>query len=127
MDNLKDIKPLVIIADNSFIYLVIIIFIALLMLLILGYYIRKKLQLKRCNSKRIALNILKNLDFNDSKTTAYTFSHYASVLVNDRNIMDFEKINTALLDYKYKKQVNQLEKNLVEQIKVFLDGSFKKS
>jgi hypothetical protein len=46
-----------------------------------------KFQLKRRNDqKRSALKILKNLDFNDSKATAYTFSRYASVLVNDDNI-----------------------------------------
>jgi hypothetical protein len=65
--------------------------------LLSGYFGWKKFQLKRRNDqKRSALKILKNLDFNDSKATAYTFSRYASVLVNDDNIANFEKINTAL-------------------------------
>ncbi|CAB9543241.1 hypothetical protein BROOK1789C_792 [Bathymodiolus brooksi thiotrophic gill symbiont] len=121
MDTLKDIKPLVTIADNSFIYLLIVLFVVLLMVLVAGYFGWKKIQLKRRNDKkRKALKILKNLDFNDSKATAYTFSRYASALVNDSNMTDFEQINTALLAYKYKEKVEQLEQNLIEQIKGFL-------
>ncbi|AYQ56749.1 hypothetical protein MS2017_1040 [Bathymodiolus thermophilus thioautotrophic gill symbiont] len=122
MDNLKDIKPLVAITDNSFTYLLIVLFIALLIALVAGYSGWKKIQLKRRNDKkRIALKILKNLDFNDSKTTAYTFSRYASALVNDGNVIEFEQINTALLAYKYKEKVEQLEQDLIEQIKGFVD------
>jgi hypothetical protein len=40
--------------------------------------------------------------------------------VNDSNMTDFEQINTALLAYKYKEKVEQLEQNLIEQIKGFL-------
>ncbi|SMN15512.1 hypothetical protein CRYPD_546 [uncultured Candidatus Thioglobus sp.] len=121
MDTLKDIKPLVTIADNSFIYLLIALFVVLLMVLVAGYFGWKKIQLKRRNDKkRKALKILKNLDFNDSKATAYTFSRYAGALVNDSNMTDFEQINTALLAYKYKEKVEQLEQNLIEQIKGFL-------
>jgi hypothetical protein len=35
------------------------------------------------------------------------------VLVNDDNIANFEKINTALLAYKYKEKVEQLEQGLI--------------
>jgi RNase P/RNase MRP subunit p30 len=76
--------------------------------------------LQNLRKKRSALKILKNLDFNDSKATAYTFSRYASVLVNDDNIANFEKINTALLAYKYKEKVEQLEQGLIGKIKEFL-------
>jgi hypothetical protein len=101
MDTLKDIKPLVTIADNSFIYLLIVLFVVLLMVLVAGYFGWKKIQLKRRNDKkRKALKILKNLDFNDSKATAYTFSRYASALVNDSNMTDFEQINTATTVFK---------------------------
>ena len=121
MDTLKDIKPLVVIADNSFIYLLVLLFVVLLVVLLSGYFGWKKFQLKRRNDqKRSALKILKNLDFNDSKATAYTFSRYASVLVNDDNIANFEKINTALLAYKYKEKVEQLEQGLIGKIKEFL-------
>jgi hypothetical protein len=59
--------------------------------LLAGYFGWKKFQLKRRNDqKRSALKILKNLDFNDSKATAYTFSRYASVLVN--NCLDFTRV-----------------------------------
>jgi predicted negative regulator of RcsB-dependent stress response len=78
MDTLKDIKPLVVIADNSFIYLLVLLFVVLLIVLLAGYFGWKKFQLKRRNDqKRSALKILKNLDFNDSKATAYTFSQFS--------------------------------------------------
>ncbi|MDC9715444.1 MAG: hypothetical protein PSN36_06495 [Gammaproteobacteria bacterium] len=121
MNALKDIKPLVVIADNSLTYLLIAAAVLLFVALIAGYFGWKKIQLKRRNDKkRKALKVLKNLDFSDSKTTAYTFSRYASVLVNESNAVDFEKINTALIAYKYKQQVGQLEKNLIKQIQEFL-------
>ncbi|CAC9570135.1 hypothetical protein [uncultured Gammaproteobacteria bacterium] len=121
MDTLKDIKPLVDIADHSFTYLLVLLFVVLLMALLAGYFGWKNFQLKRRNDKkRKALNLLKNLDFNDSKLTAYTFSRYANVLVNDNNAVDFEKINTALLAYKYKEKVAQLEPDLIKKIKDFL-------
>jgi hypothetical protein len=57
---------------------------------------------------------------NNKNLTAYTFSRYANVLVNDNNAVDFEKINTALLAYKYKEKVAQLEPDLIKKIKDFL-------
>jgi hypothetical protein len=38
MDTLKDIKPLVVIADNSFIYLLVLLFVVLLIVLLAGYF-----------------------------------------------------------------------------------------
>jgi hypothetical protein len=47
MDTLKDIKPLVVIADNSFIYLLVLLFVVLLIVLLAGYFGWKKLPIHR--------------------------------------------------------------------------------
>ncbi|MBA5248496.1 MAG: hypothetical protein FE834_03020 [Gammaproteobacteria bacterium] len=118
---IKDIKALVTILDNSFVYLLIMLAVALLVLCIAGYYGWQKIQLKRRNDKKKrALKILKSLDFNDSKTVAYHFSCYAIELVDDTNKQEFEAISRALLDYKYKKQVGSLSQDLVAQVKRFV-------
>lgn len=117
---IKDIKALVAISDYSLVYLLIILAVVLLIVCVAGYYGWQKMQLKRRNDKKKrALKILKNLDFNDSKTVAYHFSCYAIELVNDSNQQEFEAISKALLDYKYKKQVDALSQDLIVQIKRF--------
>ncbi|BAS67871.1 hypothetical protein [Bathymodiolus septemdierum thioautotrophic gill symbiont] len=122
METLKDIKPLVSIPDNSLIYLLIMLAVVLLILLIFGRYIWQNQMIKRRNNDRkIALKALKELDFSNSKSTAYIFSAYASALVNETNAAEFEKINTALLTYKYKKQVGKLDAMLIAQIEAFVN------
>lgn len=121
MKELRDIKPLAVIPDDSFVYFLLVLFVVLAVLLTWGYYLWRGYQLRhRHDKKRIALDVLKNLDFNDSKATAYSFSHYADALVNEDNLKKFEKINAALQAYKYKKQVGQLDQDLITQIKKFI-------
>jgi hypothetical protein len=79
MDTLKDIKPLVVIADNSFIYLLVLLFVVLLVVLLAGYFGWKKFQLKRRNAiitklRAKNLRVLRNncLDF----TRVFKFSLY---------------------------------------------------
>ncbi|KAA0439713.1 MAG: DUF4381 domain-containing protein [Candidatus Thioglobus sp.] len=119
--DIKDIKPIVDIADNSLYWLLAVIFSAFLLILG-GYYFWKIYQSKRqYNEKKAAIEALKNLDFNDSKSTAYAFGRYAPALVNEENTMVFEQINNALMAYKYKKQVGKLDAILIEKIKGFTD------
>lgn len=122
MNTLKDIKANVVVPDDSLIYLLILVILISLLLLFLGYRIWQKMRLKhRKDKRRQALKKLKHLDFNDSKDTAYTFSRYACLLVQDENIAEFQKINDALIAYKYKQQVDSLDASLIEKIQRFIN------
>ncbi len=116
MSKLKDIKPIMTVPDDSLAYL----FIAVIGLLIVGFFIWKLVKIKRNNDREIAIEKLKNLDFTDSKTVAYDFKRYAEILCNDENRSQFEKISIDLEPYKYKKHVDDLEAILIQRVKDFI-------
>ncbi len=118
MDQIKDIKPIVAINDNSLVYFLLIVLVAILMAIF--YY--WKMSKKRNNERKIAIQQLQNLDFSDSKKTAYGFKKYAEVLCNEDNKTQLEQINNALMQYKYKQRVAELEPALIEQIKDFINA-----
>lgn len=120
MPQLKDIKGLVAVPDNSLIILIILIIVIIGIGIALWYFYKKQ-KLKKNNHKITILNILKNIDFNNSKKAAYKFSIYANEFITDENRQNFELINQQLTIYKYKKQVNQLNLDLISSIKKFIN------
>lgn len=116
MNNLKDIKPIVTVPDDSLMYLLI----ATTGLLLVGFFIWKVIKIKQNNDKKIAIENLRNLDFTNSKIVAYDFKKYAEMLCNDENKAQFEQINSDLEQYKYKKHVGDLEETLIQKIKDFI-------
>jgi phosphoglycerate-specific signal transduction histidine kinase len=116
MDKLKAIKPLVIVPDNSLIYLILSIVILLTILLLIIYYLRQRF-LKKNADKNHALKQLKALNFNESKIVAYQFSKYCPFITTDKNLTTIKHINAALKPYKYKKIVGDLSANLIIKIK----------
>jgi Tfp pilus assembly protein PilN len=117
MSQLKDIKPIVTIADDSLIYFLVVVFIVLLVITWTYWLMSKS---RRNEDKKFALEQLQNLDFSNSKTTAYDFKKYAQYLCTDDNQAQFEQINHELEAYKYKKQVGSLDANLIQTIKGFI-------
>jgi len=116
MGDLKDIKPIVGIADDSLIYLLMVI----AALLIVVFFIRRIIKSKQKNEKQVAIEKLQTLDFLDSKSVAYDFKKYAELLCNNDNKAQFKQINNDLEKYKYKKHVDDLEVILIQQIKDFI-------
>ena len=116
MSKLKDIKSIVTVPDDSLTYLLI----TIIGLLIIVFFIWKVIKIKRNNDRKIAIEKLKKLNFTDSKTVAYDFKKYAEILCNDENTTQFEKINSDLEQYKYKKHVGDLEAILIQRIKDFI-------
>jgi len=113
---LKDIKPNVQIIDYSFyIFLVI----AIVLIIFLIYIIYKKFFNKKENK---FLTKLKNLDFNNSKKTAYEFTHFAKQFINEKNKKLYEEIVKELNNYKYKRVVDNLDPELIKKIKEFIKG-----
>lgn len=116
MNNLKDIKSIVTVPDDSLMYLLI----AMTGLVLAGFFIWKVIKIKQNNDRKIAIEKLKKLDFTDSKTVAYDFKRYAQILCNEENKAQFEQINGDLKQYKYKKHVADLEEVLIQKIKDFI-------
>ncbi len=110
---LRDIKPNVTIIDYQWWGFIFLVFILALMIIYLIYKFFKK-------QKDENLQILKNLDFNDSKKVAYTFSKLARNYINEKNKDLFEEIEKELIQYKYKPSVPKINKNTKEKIKKFL-------
>jgi len=117
MNQLKDIKPIVSINDDSLTYFLIIIGITLLIATFVYWKVKR---VENSNSKKIALEKLQKLDFSNSKMTAYDFKKYGEVLCTDENKPQFDQINNNLEQYKYKKQVGKLDLKLIEKIKDFI-------
>ena len=122
MEQLKDIKPIVAIPDYSLWYLIIAIIIVLFIsfLIVRMLWLSKRGRKPKIDEQKIALEILKKLDFQDSKTTTYRFERYGEVLLNADNAAQFAQIKTALAQYKYKKHVGDLDSELVQQMKQFI-------
>lgn len=111
MEGLKDIKGLMEIPDYSLYIFIAIILISLviLFLLVKMFFSRKK----NISPIKIAKKELKNLDFGNSKMSAYILSKYGPTLKEE----DF----SYLEKYKYKKETMEFSKEDLEKIKRFLD------
>ncbi len=128
MEKLKDIKALVDVPDYS-----LVIFIALLvtvLALLVGIYLWTKKSKRRVRRKltpkEIALQKLKEINFDDTKESVYTFSENMQVLVDKENIDELEKFLETLRRYQYKKSVPSLseidKKKMQEWIEKVTNG-----
>jgi len=115
LHQLKDIKPNVEIVDYSFYVFIIFTTIILIALIIFAFkFFRKK--------ENPNLLALKNLDFSNSKKTAYEFTRLAKEFINEKNKQLYEELTKELEKYKYKKYVDDLSPELIEKIKEFIKG-----
>ena len=115
LKQLKDIKPNVTIIDYQFyVFIAVTLLIAALAIYLLFKFFKKK-------QPNPYLIKLKNLDFNNSKQTAYEFSEYARYFLNDENKDFYEEILKELEKYKYKPVVDDLDKKTIQKIKKFIE------
>lgn len=123
LSQLKSIKPIVTVPDNSLYILIAIIAAVLLLVAYLAYrYFTRVKRSRKLSTKELALKRLKALDFNDTKGVVYTFSVDGSLFVNEQNRESFNSIEKELEPYKYKKEVEKLPQDLEEHIKQFIQG-----
>jgi len=115
LKQLKDIKPNVQIIDYQFY-----IFIALCVLavLIIIFLIYKFLKRKKIDPYLIKL---KNLNFDNSKKTAYEFTEYAKHFLNEENKNSYYEIVKELEKYKYKPVVEEMDEQTIKKIKKFIE------
>jgi len=123
LSQLKDIKPIVEVHDMSLYYLIALIALIVLTGIYLAYkYFTKIRKTRKPTHKQIAFEKLKSLDYTHTKEIVYSFSVDGFLFVNEKNREQFESIEKELENFKYKKDVEELPKELIEEIKKFIKG-----
>ena len=121
MEKLKDIKGIVEVPDFSLYYFIAIDFaiIAFIVFLVFLFKTKKK---PKPTKKEMALKILKNMDFLDTKKSVYDFCEHGALFVNENNQNSFQTIEKELQKYKYKKDVPNLDEESIKKMKDFIKG-----
>ena len=119
---LKDIKPLLEIPDNSlYLYWGLIGFGTLLLASILFFVTKKLWENKKVNLSKTYLNILKTLDWNDTKNAAYMATHYGRLLATDTRRKElFSQLEPMLEAYKYKKEVEHIDEDTLKHFNLYV-------
>ena len=119
---LRDIKPLLEIPDNSFyIYWGLIGFFAFLIIVILFFVAKKFWENRKENLAKKYLAELKKIDWKESKESAYKATHYARLLATDERRQElFSQLEPMLEQYKYKKVVDAVDQDTINQFNLFV-------
>lgn len=124
MLKIHDIKPLSTIPDHS-IYLYYSAVSAVIIILLLSiYFIYKFFKSRSNNLDKTYYEILKNIDFSDTKKSAYTISKYGRLLAKtQREQTLINDIHSMLQQYKYKKKISQeIDNNVKVKFHTFLES-----
>jgi hypothetical protein len=119
---LHDIKPIVEIQEYSLYYLLGLSFIASVVLLAIIYLIYRYIKSKNIYNKRKEdFKIINSLDFSDTKKAAYAFTTLGLTFKDDsqRHSEMYNNIVQRLESYKYKKEVEELDKEVLGYIEVY--------
>lgn len=121
-NTLRDIKPLLEIPDNSFyIYWGVISFGVLLALAVLFFVLKRFWQMRKANLAKDYLASLKAIDWVNAKESAYQATHYARLLATDeRREKLFEQLVPLLDQYKYKKEVAEVDDETLKYYNLFM-------
>jgi len=108
---LRDIKPLLEIPDSSYyIYWGLILFVALLVFGVLFFVLKKLWDNRKINLEKGYLEAIKKIDWEDTKKSAYEATHYARLLASDERRKElFSQLEPMLEQYKYKKEVDEID------------------
>jgi len=119
---LKDIKPLLEIPDNSIYLYWGLIILAVLILLALAYFIGMKLwKQRKINLAKGYLEKLKAIDWKDPKRSAYDATHYARLLATDERRKElFSQLEPLLEKFKYKKKVDEIDQDTLNRFNLYV-------
>jgi len=121
MEELKDIKDIVEVHEQSFLILIgLIVFIIILLSLAVYFFKNRRRKRKKVTLKEIALDKLKNIDFFDTKLVVYTFEEQGRLFLNEKNQEEFDSIIKELTVYKYRKNIPNLDPRVEKRIKKFI-------
>ena len=119
---LHDIKDIVTIPDNSIFIFSFLVFLATLLLIAIIFFIIKLIKNKKVNERKTYFEELKNIDYNSSKTAAYTITKNIRLLAkSDREKKLSNEIIEDLEKYKYKKHVEDIDESTKAKLTTFMD------
>ncbi|MCW8820745.1 MAG: hypothetical protein OQK45_00845 [Sulfurovum sp.] len=121
-DQLRDIKPLLEIPDSSYyIYWGLIIFTGLLILGIVFFVLKKLWDNRKVNLAKGYLKALKEIDWIQTKSSAYKATHYARLLATDERRKElFSQLEPMLEQYKYKKEVDNIDQDTQNKFNLYV-------
>jgi len=125
LKNLKDIKDIVAIPDNSLYILIALIVAVVIVATVVAVILKQKFRKRRRFIKseaELAKEKIDAIDFSNTKEVVYTFIEDVSHFVNDANRAKYEAILKELEPFKYKKEVGQIGDELKRRIKEFIKG-----
>jgi len=119
---LKDIKPLLEIPDNSVYLYWGLIVLAVLIVLALVYFVGKKLwKQRKINLAKGYVEKLKAIDWKDPKKSAYDATHYARLLATDERRQElFSQLEPLLEKFKYKKEVDEVDQDTLNRFNLYV-------
>ncbi len=119
---LHDIKPIVEVQEYSFYYFLGAISLAAVVLLSIAYFIYIWLKKRNAfNIRKEHFKILNSLDLDDTKKSAYAITFYGATFKDDtpRHQEMYENIVGRLAAYKYKKEVDAFENEVIGYIELY--------
>ncbi len=125
MNDLKihDIKPLVEIPDYSLYILILLVTIIAIIMLTLVYFIYKIIRNKEPSIKKQSFKVLKNINLNDTKTSAYAITFHGRILATTpREKKLFEELTSVLEKHKYKKEIESFDEETLHQLEIFMEA-----
>ena len=121
-EQLRDIKPLLEIPDSSYyIYWGLIIFISVLVVAILFFVFKKLWDNRKVNLQKGYLEAIKKIDWIETKKSAYEATHYARLLaIDERRKELFSQLEPKLEQYKYKKEVGEIDEETQKLFNLYI-------
>ncbi|MFT5661181.1 MAG: hypothetical protein ACI9TV_001827 [Sulfurimonas sp.] len=119
---LHDIKPIVEVQEYSLYYLIGLVGLALIVFFVVVYFLylwyKKRSEF---NLRKHHIKLLFELDFSDTKHTAYAISSYGITFKDDspRHVEMFNNISERLELYKYRKSVSEFDEETLGYIEVY--------
>jgi signal recognition particle subunit SEC65 len=125
LEKLREIKGIVEVHESSLENLIVLIALLLLGVLVLGgvfyFYKNRRRRRKRPTPKEVALERLRNINYQDTKEVAYTFSTDGYLWIDEQSEEEFRDIEKELIAYKYKKEIPELTDELKAGVKKFIE------
>ena len=119
---LHDIKPIVEIEEYSLYYFLGISFFVFVLVLSVAYLIYKWLKKRNSfNIRKEHLKLLNSLNLNNAKESAYAVTFYGATFKDDsqRHKEMYENLLRRLDTYKYKKEVNSFDSEVIGYIELY--------
>ncbi len=122
LSKLHDIKELENIPDNSIFIFSILVFAGIILILTIIFLFIKYFKNRKVSDRKTYFNILKNIDFDDSKKAAYIITKYSRLIANnDREKKLANELIEELEFFKYKKNVKKIDKLTKAKYSTFME------